>query len=285
MAWKPLKMTEALEQGVMSVYAADYEHHKSKNPRPGDPSFEEWLGWHDVRPKTQWTAAENSLKAGRVVTVHGVAEQTSFLFVYDPSGKLVGSFSEHHGEDRGPNRRKRVTSLLGEAGARLLGLLLALCLLVGCGESRRGGAGALSETPEPLSTVTVQGVDFILPAFVSPDDEARVVDSLGEYLDDALLGGYDPSGLVVRVSVGGPPTYSPATREAHLPWRTGTKSLPITVRPFTKLHWIIVQDRTTTLGVSSFTDTQTIVRGEVLPVVFAPLHPESYTSVEGPVNP
>lgn len=115
MAWVAGRMTDEIAKMVMVVYTQMYESGKKKE------SYEDWLSWHDIRPQNRWTIVERrSLKIGRLVTVHGVEEQTSFLFVYDPSGKLVGSFPEHHGQDRGPNRRERVTKLLGAQGARLL---------------------------------------------------------------------------------------------------------------------------------------------------------------------
>lgn len=115
MAWKANDITDDIIKLVMGVYHKDFEGRVRK-----DSTYEEWLEWHQVRPTGRWTVAENSLKCGRLVTVRGVEESTSFLLVYDPSGRLVGSFSEHHGEDRGPNRRARVEGLLGKQGLRLI---------------------------------------------------------------------------------------------------------------------------------------------------------------------
>lgn len=119
MAWKMLKMTEDLSKAVMSTLTSEYERY-AKTKRVISP-FEDYLAnVIGLRETNRWSATENSLKSGRLVAIHGLGDELSILFVHDPSGKLVGSFSEHHGQDRGPNRRIRVARLLGERAAKVL---------------------------------------------------------------------------------------------------------------------------------------------------------------------
>ena len=127
MAWKAYKADEEVSKMVMSVLSSDYETWKARHPKAAAGTFEEYVELKDLRPLSQWSFTESTskkLKGARLVVVHGAAEGTSFLFVYEPSGslhgKLVGSYSEHHGQDRGPMRHERVTKHLGERGEALL---------------------------------------------------------------------------------------------------------------------------------------------------------------------
>lgn len=119
--WKPTKVTDDVAKLVMAAFAAEYEARKKKTPKVVRESFDEWaqevVG---VRSTERWTATENALKVGRLIAVHGIADSTSCIIVFDASGKHLGSHTEYCGQDRSGNRRTRVVNYLGKGGERLL---------------------------------------------------------------------------------------------------------------------------------------------------------------------